>query len=72
MDTLGEERYRTLPKDYYKGAKGILIVYDVSNKDSFLSINYWLKEIADLSNNNPIKLIIGNKCDLFEEKQVSY
>ena len=44
-DTAGQERYRTLTKSYYKGAAGIVLVYDVTDKVSFNNVHYWLKKI---------------------------
>ena len=70
-DTAGQERFKTITSAYYRGAHGILIVYDVSDKKSFNHIKDWLEDINKYTDNNPIKLIIGNKCDLVNEKQVT-
>ena len=56
---------------YYKGAHGIIIVYDVTDKNSFLHIQNWLEMVNNCTSNNPVKIIFGNKCDLSEEKQVN-
>ena len=69
--TNGQERFKTITSAYYRGAHGILIVYDVSDKKSFSHIKDWLEDINKFTDNNPIKLIIGNKCDLVNEKQVT-
>ena len=70
-DTAGQERFKTITSAYYRGAHGILIVYDVSDKKSFNHIKDWLEDINKFTDNNPIKLIIGNKCDLVNQKQVT-
>ena len=70
-DTAGQERFKTITSAYYRGAHGILIVYDVSDKKSFGHIKDWLEDINKFTDNNPIKLIVGNKCDLVNEKQVT-
>ena len=70
-DTAGQERFKTITSAYYRGAHGIIIVYDVSDKKSFGHIKDWLEDINKFTDNNPIKLIVGNKCDLVNEKQVT-
>ena len=70
-DTAGQERFKTITSAYYRGAHGILIVYDVADKKSFAHIKDWLEDINKYTDNNPIKLVIGNKCDLTNEKQVT-
>ena len=66
-DTAGQERFRSLPKKYYLNADGIFIFYDVTNKESFNNINYWLENIQNCLGNDEIKstmFLIGNKIDL--------
>lgn len=62
-DTAGQERFKTITSAYYRGADGIIIVYDVENKDSFRHINDWLGEVGRYAPQNAVKLIIGNKSD---------
>jgi len=65
-DTAGQERFRTLTSSYYRGAQGIIMVYDVSRKDTFESLNMWLQEIEQFSMNggkDVVKLLVGNKID---------
>lgn len=69
-DTAGQERYRTLTSSYYRGANGILLVYDVTNEKSFENIQNWLKEIEKHASANAIKVLIGAKCDIGVDKQV--
>ena len=70
-DTAGQERFKTITSAYYRGAHGIIVVYDVTDKKSFGHIKDWLEDINKYTDNNPIKLIVGNKCDLSNEKQVT-
>ena len=72
-DTAGQERFRTLTSSYYRGAQGIVIVYDVTNKDSFDFLPQWLKEVDVYSPNggkDVVKILVGNKIDL-EDRVVS-
>ena len=67
-DTAGQERFRTIISSYYKGAHGILLIFDLSDIETFKSLNNWLIEIERNANKNVIKILIGNKCDLNERK----
>lgn len=71
-DTAGQERFRVITSAYYRGAHGIIIVYDVTSKDSFKNLDYWLDEISKYSHENVNKIIIGNKTDLIDKRQISY
>ena len=70
-DTAGQERYKSITAAYYKGAKGALIVYDITQKDSFENINKWMSEVRDKSSKDLKIMIVGNKTDLENERQVS-
>mmetsp|Transcript_6245 Transcript_6245/g.9066 ORF Transcript_6245/g.9066 Transcript_6245/m.9066 type:complete len:226 (+) Transcript_6245:89-766(+) len=73
-DTAGQERFRTLTSSYYRGAQGVVMVYDVTRRDSFESLDQWLKEVKLYSPNNGegvVKLLVGNKIDREEERAVS-
>ena len=63
-DTAGQERFRTITSAYYRGADGIIIVYDVTSEDSFRHINEWLNEVNRYAAEDTCKLLIGNKADL--------
>lgn len=68
-DTAGQERFRTLTSSYYRGAQGVVMVYDVTRRDSFDNLEHWLKEVKLYSPNNGegvVKLLVGNKIDLAE------
>ena len=69
-DTAGQERYRSLTSMYYKGAKGAIFVYDISSKNSFENIDKWLIEMKKTADENIKIILIGNKCDLIEKREV--
>ncbi|KAI3715644.1 hypothetical protein L6452_22630 [Arctium lappa] len=69
-DTAGQERFRTITSSYYRGAHGIIIVYDVTEMESFNNVKQWLSEIDRYANESVCKLLVGNKCDLVENKVV--
>ncbi len=70
-DTAGQERFRNITQQYYKGADGILLVYDVTERNSFEKVREWMKQIQQNTNKEKIGIIlVGNKCDL-DERQVS-
>lgn len=71
-DTAGQDRFRTLTSSYYRGAHGIIIVYDVTNKDSFDNVRGWMQEIEKFASENVNKLLVGNKSDLEEQRKVTY
>ena len=70
-DTAGQERMKALASSYYKAAKGVILVYDISSKESFDRLRFWLKELRNSGGENVKVVIIGNKNDLFEQRQVS-
>ena len=72
INTAGQERFRTITTSYYRGAHGIIIVYDITDKDSFDNIRQWLYEIDRYASDNVSKLIIGNKTDLSHRRVVTY
>jgi Ras-related protein Rab-18 len=65
-DTAGQERFRTLTSSYYRGAQGIILVYDVARKETFDSLSMWLQEVEQYSmggGKEVVKLLVGNKVD---------
>jgi Ras-related protein Rab-1A len=70
-DTAGQERYESLSRSYFKRADAVLLVYDISDKNSFLHIKDWMDDINKYTDDNPIKLVVGNKNDLSDQRQVS-
>ena len=71
-DTAGQERFRTITSSYYRGAQGIIVVYDVADKESYSNVKQWLHEIDRYASENVKKLLVGNKCDLVDKRQVTY
>jgi len=70
-DTAGQERFRTITSSYYRGAHGIIIVYDITDKASFTNVKQWMGEIDRYANTNVKKLLIGNKADA-DQKAVTF
>ena len=71
-DTAGHERFRSITYSYYRGANAIIIVFDLSDKKSFISITEWLKQIEKHAKENVFKFLVGNKSDLVEQRKISY
>mmetsp|Transcript_420 Transcript_420/g.1153 ORF Transcript_420/g.1153 Transcript_420/m.1153 type:complete len:170 (+) Transcript_420:761-1270(+) len=69
-DTAGQERFRTITNAYYRGAMGILLVYDVTDESSFNNIRNWISNIQQNASESVNKILIGNKCDMDESKRV--
>ena len=69
-DTAGQERYRSITTAYYRGAAAIIICCDSTNKESFYNIKNWIDEISKYTDKDVDKLILMNKCDLTEERQI--
>jgi len=71
-DTAGQERFRTITSSYYRGAHGIIVVYDTTDAESFANVKQWLQEIDRYACENVNKLLVGNKSDLTPKKKVDY
>ncbi|KNC78753.1 GTP-binding protein yptV3 [Sphaeroforma arctica JP610] len=71
-DTAGQERFRTLTASYYRGAHGVIFMYDITREDTFTNIEGWLQELVQYSNGeNVAKMLVGNKIDREDEREVS-
>eukprot|EP00981_Chlorochromonas_danica_P000536 scaffold108_cov167-Ochromonas_danica.AAC.8 len=71
-DTAGQERFRTITSSYYRGAHGIIVVYDTTDLESFNNVKQWLHEIDRYASDNVNKLLVGNKSDLTTKRAVSF
>ena len=70
-DTAGQERFRNVISSYFKGAHGILLIFDITSRDSFKELENWLAEVEKNASTQILKILIGNKCDLEEEREIS-
>lgn len=70
-DTAGQERFRTITTAYYRGAMGIMLVYDITNEKSFENIKNWIRNIEENASADVEKMLLGNKCEMEEKRQVS-
>ncbi|PPS19874.1 hypothetical protein GOBAR_AA00693 [Gossypium barbadense] len=70
-DTAGQERFRAVTSAYYRGAVGALIVYDITRRSSFDSIKRWLDELSTHCDTAVARMVVGNKCDLENIRDVS-
>jgi Ras-related protein Rab-1A len=71
-DTAGQERFRTITSSYYRGAHGIIVVYDTTDLESYNNVKQWLHEIDRYANDNVNKLLVGNKSDLTSKRAIEY
>ena len=69
-DTIGQEKYRSLTKVFFKNSDIVIFVFDISNKQSFDDLEYWFKTIEEELGDGPIKGLAANKQDLFEKQEV--
>ena len=70
-DTAGQERYKAITRAYYKGAKGAFIVYDITRKETFDDVDKWRNELISSCNKEVTIMLIGNKCDLEDQREIS-
>ena len=70
-DTAGEERYRNIAKNYFQSSDGFIVVYDISNSDSFDKLDNWIEQIKNNSQEKSKMILFGNKSDLEDIRQVS-
>ena len=69
-DTAGQERFKTVTSAYYRGADGIIIVFDQTDRESFNNVQNWIEDISKYSTEEPAKIIIANKDDIANEKKI--
>jgi Ras-related protein Rab-2A len=70
-DTAGQEAFKSITRSYYKGSIGCLLVYDITDRDSFNAIPGWLEEIRTACNEHMIIILIGNKIDLESKRKIT-
>ncbi|MEE6464096.1 hypothetical protein FKM82_006174 [Ascaphus truei] len=70
-DTAGQERFHTLSVSYFRGAQGFILVYDITNPDSFKNIAVWMKDIKMKAGEEVEVVLLGNKCDKEDKREVS-
>jgi len=70
-DTAGQERYRSITSAYYKGAKGALIVYDITRKNTFDNIDKWITDLKLNGDKDICIIILGNKSDLIDKREIN-
>jgi small GTP-binding protein len=70
-DTAGTEAFRSIIRSYYRGSAAVLLVYDISHRESFNHLNSWMKEIKQYSNHDMVIMLIGNKSDRVNHREVS-
>ena len=71
-DTAGQERFKNIISSYYRGAHGILLLYDVTDKESFKNLSNWLIEIEKNASKNILRILIGNKSDLEDKRVITH
>ncbi|XP_066995081.2 ras-related protein Rab-43 isoform X1 [Anabrus simplex] len=71
-DTAGQERFRTITQSYYRSANGVIIVYDITKRSSFLSLQRWIEEVRRYTASNVMLVLVGNKCDLESLREVEF
>lgn len=71
-DTAGQERFRAVTRSYYRGAAGALMVYDVTRRSTYNHLSSWLTDARNLTNPNTVIFLIGNKCDLEAQRDVTF
>lgn len=71
-DTAGQERFRTITQSYYRSAHAAMIAYDITRRGTFESVQHWIKEVELYGAANVVMALIGNKCDLEDERQVRF
>ena len=71
FDTAGQERFRSIVSSYYRSSNCVIIVFDLTNQDTFKSISYWMSLVNDLAGDKTLKFLVGNKADLSDQRKVS-
>ncbi len=67
-DTAGQEKFRSLTLNFYKGVSGIILVFDINDEESFNNIPHWIRQLKIYASENISMILLGNKCDLLDRK----
>ena len=70
-DTAGQDRFKTIAKNYFKGANAVIFVFDVNHKNTIEKIKFWINSVKDNSSNDIIEVIVGNKIDIEGKREVT-
>lgn len=70
-DTAGQERFRNITQSYYRGSNGVIVAYDITDRITFDHVTFWLKEIDKHANSDIVRLLVGNKFDMAENRVVT-
>jgi small GTP-binding protein len=70
-DTAGQDRFRAIITSYYRGAHGVMIVYDITSATSFHSVRHWMQSIDEYAHEKTVKILVGNKSDLSDQRVIS-
>jgi len=71
-DTAGQERFRSVTRSYYRGAAGAILVYDITNRDSYNHLPTWVNDARSLANSELVIILVGNKTDLGDDREVTF
>ncbi|KAN0100590.1 Ras family domain containing protein [Tylopilus felleus] len=71
-DTAGQERFRSVTRSYYRGAAGVILVYDITNRATFLNLSKWLADARTLASPHLVAVLVGNKSDRDEDREVEW
>jgi small GTP-binding protein len=69
-DTAGQEKYRSVAKSYFRNAVGCVLVFDITSRSSFEDLQFWLNEFRLMADSNALVILVGNKADLENERQI--
>jgi small GTP-binding protein len=72
LETAGQERFQTITTSYYRGAHGLILVFDVTSRTSFDNTAKWLDDVERHAAGNIVRLLVGNKCDLENRREIEY
>ena len=70
-DTAGQDRFRTITKNYYKGANGIILIYDVTSTETYENVENWISQIKEEASPNVVIYLVGNKVDMEDKRKVT-